>query len=219
MSGGLALTLKLATSLDGRIAAANGESRWITGEASRREVHVLRARHDAVITGIGTVLADDPLLTARTGEAGRQPLRVILDSALRTPPSARLFDGAGPVLIFCGEAASPDAEAALRAAGAEVERAPVAPQGLAFDAVMAALVRRGMGSGMIEAGGRLAASAALSAHLVRIEWFRAPISVGPGGAPVFAGPWPASLAGAPRWKRVAALPVGDDLWERYERAP
>ena len=113
------VTVKLAASLDGRTALANGESRWISGEAARDDVHRLRAEASAVLTGSGTVLADDPRLTARLEDVTRQPLRVVLDSRLRTPPTSRLLaEEDGSVRIYCGaEAGSCEA---LEAAGARV---------------------------------------------------------------------------------------------------
>ena len=117
---------KLAASLDGRTALANGESQWISGEAARRDVHRWRARASAVLTGIGTVLADDPALDARLPAPHpplTQPARIIVDSGLRTPPTARIFGLPGAVLVFgCREA--PDSAAALRQAGARVEMLP-----------------------------------------------------------------------------------------------
>ena len=97
------VTLKLATSLDGRIALSNGASKWITGEASREKVRQLRSDHDAILTGIGTVLADDPQMTVRLPDhSGEQPGRVVLDTRLRIPETAKLLEGEGNVLIFCG---------------------------------------------------------------------------------------------------------------------
>ena len=121
------VTLKLASTLDGRIATASGESRWITGEAARREVHALRARHDAILVGSGTVLADDPDLTCRIPGMERVPmLRVVADARLRTPPSARLVQSAGaaPVLVMTAPGHPPVAQAPFIAAGADIITAP-----------------------------------------------------------------------------------------------
>ena len=101
---GIAVTLKLATSLDGRIATATGESKWITGEAARLEVHRLRAAHDAILVGVETVLADDPELTVRLpGRPVDQPLRVVLDSRLRTPPTAKVASGGDSLILTVAE--------------------------------------------------------------------------------------------------------------------
>ena len=124
-SGRPLVRVKLAMSLDGRTALANGESRWITGEAARADVHHWRARSSAILTGVGTVLADDPRLDVRLpGEAGgprRQPLRVVLDTELRTPAAARLFEMPGEVLILTGLTSPDNARAAsLTARGARI---------------------------------------------------------------------------------------------------
>jgi diaminohydroxyphosphoribosylaminopyrimidine deaminase/5-amino-6-(5-phosphoribosylamino)uracil reductase len=130
--------IKMGTSLDGRIALANGQSRWITSEAARADVQRWRARSSAVLTGIGTVLADDPRLNVRLPGAQRQPLRVILDSELRTPATAQILDASAPTMIFTGAAA---AEAALVAKGARIERAGEPPRAEASAALRAALGR------------------------------------------------------------------------------
>src|SRR3954462_3899590 len=115
------ITLKLATSLDGRIATAAGESRWITGEASREQVHRLRSQHDAVLIGVETALADDPELTVRLpGYNGRQPARVVLDSRQRLLPTCKLAAGAREIPTFVAATTEPDP--ALVAAGVRVLR-------------------------------------------------------------------------------------------------
>jgi diaminohydroxyphosphoribosylaminopyrimidine deaminase / 5-amino-6-(5-phosphoribosylamino)uracil reductase len=115
------VTAKFAASLDGRIATRTGDSRWITSEASRTLAHRLRERHDAVLVGVGTVLADDPALTVRVNGAVRQPRRVVVDSELRTPPSARLFASpGGPIIIATTDAATATPRMELERAGAEV---------------------------------------------------------------------------------------------------
>ncbi|MBD3764054.1 MAG: bifunctional diaminohydroxyphosphoribosylaminopyrimidine deaminase/5-amino-6-(5-phosphoribosylamino)uracil reductase RibD, partial [Rhodobacterales bacterium] len=120
------VTLKLATSLDGRIATATGESRWITGPLARRAVHALRMRHDAVLVGAGTALADDPDLTVRDLGSPHQPIRLVLDSRLRLPVDSRLGRSAGavPVWLLHGPAAPDAARAAWAAAGARLIEVP-----------------------------------------------------------------------------------------------
>lgn len=167
--------LKLAMSLDGRTAMASGESRWITGEAARRDVQRLRAGSSAVLTGIGTLLADDPSLNVRLdagelpgmspGDPVRQPLRVVLDTRLRTPPRARMLGLPGDCLVVCGEGAPDDSEAELRAAGAEVLRLPQLGGRIDLERVMAALAARGVNELLLECGATLA-GAALQAGLV-----------------------------------------------------
>lgn len=203
------VTLKLATSLDGRIATASGESKWITGEAARTEGHRLRAAHHAILVGVGTVLADDPELTVRHGVGSpRQPLRVILDSSLRTPATAKI--AADNTLILT--TADPVPVGAAEVARVRAEGGRPAP-----DAVVRELDRRGVGSVLIEGGGQVAASFLRAGLVDRIEWFRAPIVLGGEGRPGVALLAIQALAEAPRFRRLAVEPLGDDLWERYER--
>ncbi|WP_405242624.1 bifunctional diaminohydroxyphosphoribosylaminopyrimidine deaminase/5-amino-6-(5-phosphoribosylamino)uracil reductase RibD [Lentisalinibacter salinarum] len=158
------VTLKTASSLDGATAMASGESRWITGEAARRDVQRLRAASGAIVTGIGTVLADNPRLTVRGDEFGaepRQPLRVVLDSRLRTPPDARVLAGTGALLIH-GPAASPDDG---RRGGAECVAVPAGPAGLDLGAALALLAEREINDVLLEAGPELC-GAFLAAGLV-----------------------------------------------------
>ena len=156
--------LKLAMSLDGRTALASGESRWITGEAARLDVQRWRSRSSAILTGINTVLADDPSLNVRLPDTSRQPLRVILDPGLRTPPTARLLDLPGEVLILT---AREDAEPAarLRERGASVVTVPRGGRGLDLGAVARELARREMNEVHIECGATLA-GALLEARLL-----------------------------------------------------
>jgi len=205
------VTLKLATSLDGRIATATGESKWITSEAARTKGHELRAAHDAILVGVETVLADDPALTVRVDgvEADRQPLRVILDSRLRTTSlaeAARLGS-----LILTTEEPRP-----IRRA--QVERIEAGDDGRpTVSAVLAALEKRGIRSVLIEGGGEVAASFLKAGAVDRIEWFRAPILLGGEGRPGVAGLDLSALADAPRFDRVAVEALGPDLWERYQK--
>ncbi len=204
------VTLKLATSLDGRIATVSGESQWITGEAARLEGHRLRAAHDAILVGVGTVLADDPELTARLpGRSVDQPLRVVLDSRLRTPSTARVASG-GDTLIFTIAEPAPVGGAAVERVAAEDDRPSAA-------ASLSALKRRGVGSVLIEGGGQVAASFLRAGLVDRLEWFRAPILLGGEGRPCVAALALSRLSDAPRFRRLAVEPCGDDLWERYEK--
>ncbi|QYF87969.1 RibD family protein [Brevundimonas sp. PAMC22021] len=203
------VTLKLATSLDGRIATASGESRWITGEPARLQGHRLRAAHDAILVGVETVLADDPELTARLpGRTVDQPLRVVLDSRLRTPPSSKVA-GENTLILTAAEPVAVGA-AEVRQVAAEHGR-PTIP------AVLAALADFGVRSLLIEGGGQVAASFLRAGAVDRIEWLRAPILLGDEGRPGVAGLPLLKLSDAPTFRRLAVEPLGDDLWERYEK--
>ncbi len=203
------VTLKLATSLDGRIATASGESKWITGEAARLEGHRMRAAHDAILVGVETVLADDPELTARLpGRPVDQPLRVVLDSRLRTPPTAKVASGESLILTLAEPV--PVGDALVEQVEADGDRPSVT-------AILSALKRRGVASVLIEGGGQVAASFLRAGLVDRLEWFRAPILLGAEGRPCVAVLALARLADAPRFRRLAVAPCGDDLWERYER--
>lgn len=145
--------MKIAASLDGRTALANGQSQWITGSEARADGHRWRARACAILTGIGTVTADDPQLTVRAVPVERQPLRVIVDSRLDTPQSARILQG-GNVLVFCA-ADKPAERAALEARGAEVAVLANAQGKVDLPAMLAALAARGINELHVEAGVKL----------------------------------------------------------------
>ncbi|MCB1798833.1 MAG: bifunctional diaminohydroxyphosphoribosylaminopyrimidine deaminase/5-amino-6-(5-phosphoribosylamino)uracil reductase RibD [Gammaproteobacteria bacterium] len=163
---------KLGMSLDGRTAMASGESQWITGVDARLDVQRLRARSSAVVTGVGSVLADDPSLNVRlaseqlpgvdTPDYLRQPLRVVLDTRLRTPPRARMLSLPGETLIVCGEAAPAETEEELRATGAEVLRLPQLGGRIELPSLMQALGARGINEVLVESGPTLAGSALLA---------------------------------------------------------
>ncbi|CAL1691677.1 Riboflavin biosynthesis protein RibD [Brevundimonas subvibrioides] len=206
------ITWKVATSLDGRIGTSTGESQWITGPQAREQGHRLRAAHDAVLVGVETVLADDPRLTVRLpdGEMAEDPLRVVLDSRLRTPPFARLAR-AGTLILTTREPIVIGEAEIVRVAGDAQGRPTV-------DAVLETLSARGVRSLMIEGGGRVAACFVTAGVVDAIEWFRAPILLGGDGRPGVASLALARLAHAPRYRRLAVEPMGDDLWERYEKA-
>jgi len=207
------VTWKVATSLDGRIGTSTGESQWITGLPAREQGHRLRAAHDAVLVGVETVLADDPRLTVRLPGApeleARQPLRVVLDSRLRTPAFARVA-AAGTLVLTTREPAAIGAAEVVKVAGDANGRPTV-------EAVLNTLRDRGVRSLMIEGGGRVAACFLSAGVVDSIEWFRAPILLGGDGRPGVAALNLQRLAHASRWRRLAVEPLGDDLWERYER--
>jgi diaminohydroxyphosphoribosylaminopyrimidine deaminase/5-amino-6-(5-phosphoribosylamino)uracil reductase len=210
------ITLKLATSLDGRIATASGESRWITGPDARREVHRLRAEHQAVLVGVETVIADDPALTVRLGDfTGLQPRRVVLDSRLRTPLDSVLATTARevPTLVITTRGSN----ARLTDAGVTVIEAGERDGRVDLSAAVEALRGRGVDHILIEGGGQVAAGFLRAGLVDAVEWFRAPILLGAEGRPAIGGLHLAVLADAPRFRRTGVSVVGEDLWERYER--
>lgn len=217
------VTLKIATSLDGRIATASGESRWITGEEARTAVHRLRAEHDGVLIGAETATVDDPELTVRLDEAPlRQPLRIVLDSRLRVSPSSRLMKtlAIAPLLVVAARDADRSLAAALQDAGARVDFVPRGLDGLELDEVFSLLKEsHAVDRLLIEGGGRVAASCLAAGCVDRIEWFRAPILLGGEGRPGVGPLAIKRLTDAPRFVRVAIREVGPDLWESYERTP
>jgi diaminohydroxyphosphoribosylaminopyrimidine deaminase/5-amino-6-(5-phosphoribosylamino)uracil reductase len=169
--------VKLAVSLDGRTAMASGESKWITGDAARADVQKLRARSSAIVTGAGTILSDDPLLTVRTEKVARQPLRVIVDSHLSTPPDSKIFAEEGEVLVVT---VSEDEEAtgALVDAGAEVIQLSSAAHGVDLLNLMQYLAERECNEVMIEAGATLAGSAVASGIVNELVIYIAPHLMG-----------------------------------------
>ena len=172
-------TLKAALTLDGMLADAGGESKWITGPVARRRAMELRCDADAVLVGVNTVLRDDPRLTCRV-RSGRRALRVVLDSRLRTPPGARLFKSPGPVLVL---AATTDGRRAarLRRAGAEVVRVSGRAGGrLSWDGIARVLHRREILSVLIEGGARVASSVLDAGIVDRVCVIHAPRILGPG---------------------------------------
>ena len=215
------VTLKLATSLDGRIATAAGESQWITGEASRAEVQRLRAAHDAVLVGAETVRKDNPSLLARTEPApAKQPTRVVVTTRLEIAPDAKMFGDVAiaPVIVFGAPRVSPARHAILEAMGARIEAVETGLGGIDMSAVLERLAALGIGSVLVEGGGKIAASLIVAGVVDRIEWFRAPLILGGDGRPAIADLTYDALADAPRFKRVALRELGPDVWESYERA-
>jgi len=211
------VTLKLATSLDGRIATVTGLSRWITGPAAREAVHRLRAEHDAVVIGAETALADDPELTVRLpGYGGRQPARVVLDSRQRLSPDCKLAKTARDIPTYV--VATGEADPALVAAGVRVIRVrAVGEDRPELKTVVEALAGEGLSRLFVEGGGQVAASFVRCGLVDALEWFRAPVLIGGEGRPGIGALAVATLAEAPHFRRTEVLEVGDDLWERYTR--
>ncbi len=210
------VTLKLATSLDGRIATASGESRWITGEAAREQVHRLRAGHDAVLVGVETALADDPELTVRlTSYDGPQPARVVLDTRQRISSDSKLVRTAHDIPTYV--VTTTISNKRLTDAGVRVLQVAATGDRPDLDSVLAALEGEGITRLFVEGGGQVAGSFLRRGLVDALEWFRAPIVLGGEGRPGIGALAIHALAEAPRLKRVSVQSVGDDLWERYER--
>ena len=210
------VTLKLATSLDARIALADGTSQWITSSESRARGHDLRAAHDAILVGIGTVLADDPLLTARTVPLPKkQPVRIVADSSGRTPVGSRLVQSVSSGRVVVATNGQP--QDFLSRSGVEVWRCG---NGIRMD--VNELVRRaaaeGIGSILLEGGGTLAASFVRAGLVDEIAWFVAPILIGGDGLPALGGLGLQSLSDATRWRPVATERIGNDVLNTYVRS-
>ena len=210
------VTLKLATSLDGRIATASGESRWITDDGARAQVQRMRARSDAIMVGAGTVRADDPALLARLDPPPpKRALRVVLDTTFSLLPGGRLFAtlDLAPLLVI-----GVDGETALlEEAGARTAKVAAKDGGVDASAALGVLGREGIATVLVEGGGKLAASLIANALVDRLEWFRAPILLGAEGRPSIGALALARLSAAPAFRRVAVCECGPDLWESYER--
>ncbi len=210
------VVLKSALSLDGRVATSAGASRWISGEASRRLAHRWRAESDAVCVGIGTALADDPLLTARDLGEVRQPTRVVFDSRARLPSGSRLVAsiGVAPLAVIVGPAAPPERTGSLKAAGAEVIVCDGDPARRVAGA-LAELGRRGVTSVLLEGGPTLSGAFLDAEEVDELRLFIAPIVIGGSGArPLVGGTGAAAIADATpalamEWERS-----GDDLLVR-----
>lgn len=213
------VTAKLAASLDGRSAAASGDSRWITSSAARRDVHALRAASSAILTGIGTVLADDPSLTARldSGEAPLQPLRVVVDSRLRMPLTARMLSLPGQTIIAT-VTKDDRRRAALERAGAEVlELAAEASGKVDLAVLLDELGRREVNEVLVEAGPRL--NGALAEQRLVDEWvvYLAPSLLGDQGLGLFHLPSVQTLADRIELEFKEIRRIGPDLRIRFSR--
>jgi diaminohydroxyphosphoribosylaminopyrimidine deaminase/5-amino-6-(5-phosphoribosylamino)uracil reductase len=221
-SGRPLVALKLASSLDGRIATRSGESRWITGEAARARSHLLRARFDAVLVGSGTAVVDNPRLDVRlAGLADRAPLRIVLDGRLRLPLTHDLVIRAGerPTCLVTRAANDPDRLDAYRTAGVQVLTVADDRDGhLSLAAALQALGERGVTRLLVEGGGDVAAGLMRAELVDRLIWFRAAKVIGGDGTPAVTGFGLEQLAEAPGFSRISVDAVGEDVVETYVRS-
>lgn len=217
------ITLKTATSLDGKIALKNGESKWITGEESRSYVHLIRARNDALITGIATVMADDPAFTCRLpGMEDKSPIRVVLDTNLSLPTNSQLVKTAHDVpcwvMTIEDTISAQSAKAkALEEAGVRLIAVNKASNGkVCMEDAVHKLAKNGITTAMIEAGASIN-TAALRLNLVdRLAWFRAPLVIGNDGLPAFLDMDMKSLATSRRFSKVEHKVFGADTLEMFD---
>ena len=214
------VTLKLASTLDGRIATRSGESQWITSIAARKLAHLLRGQNDAAMVGVNTVISDDPDLTCRIdGFAERPMVRVVADSHLRTPLMARIVSTAAenPTWLIHREGADPARIEALTQAGVLCTEVPGSEAGVDLTQALQALGHAGLTRLMVEGGGQLAAACLREGLVDRIAWFHAPFVMGGDGTPAAAAIGIEALADMRRFRRVAVRPAGDDLLSEFER--
>jgi len=210
--------VKLAMSLDGRTALADGASKWITGEAARADVQRWRARSSAILTGIGTVLVDDPRLTVRFNQhhphpspplegEGVKPVRVVLDSALRTPRGARVLDGSAPTLIVHGDESRAQDD---RLASVELAATPLRGDRLDLAAVLALLGARGVNELQVEAGPTLCGALFAMGLVDELLLYVAPVLLGDRARPLLMLPGVDTIAAASRLRIVDQRRIGED---------
>jgi len=207
------VTLKLATSLDGRIATHTGDSKWITGETSRQFTHLLRADHDAVLVGIGTAIADDPELTCRLpGFEELSPKRIVVDSQLRLSPESKLVRSANDVPLWIATATEDTSQAEIfESRGAEILRAKTDREGLIeLRDVLEQLHRKGIAHVLVEGGGQVAASLLKAGLVDLVVWFQAAMVIGGDGRPSIHDLGFDVLESVPRFQKLAVHDCGED---------
>ncbi len=200
------ITAKWAMTADGRLATRTGDSKWVSSDEARSRARLFRAESDALIVGVGTVLRDDPRLSARTGD-GREPLRVVVDSGLRTPPASELFTVAGcGVVLACAESAPPERDEALKKRGAEILRLPAPGGRVSLEALLETLHERGRLRVMVEGGGTLLGAAFDARRVDYACIFIAPKLVGGKQAP-------GAVQGRGLTRMSEAFGIGEARWE------
>ncbi|MCK0150711.1 bifunctional diaminohydroxyphosphoribosylaminopyrimidine deaminase/5-amino-6-(5-phosphoribosylamino)uracil reductase RibD [Marivita sp. S6314] len=216
------VTLKLATSLDGRIATASGDSQWITGPETRAHVHHLRACHDAVMVGAGTARADDPLLTVRGPDVPKQPVRIVVTRRLDIPRDSKLVSTLpeAPLWLCHGDDAPAEARAAWQALGAILIRVPLVGRQLDIGALMQALGTQGLTRVFCEGGGELAASLFGADVVDRLDLHMGGVIIGAEGRPALGALGLEKLSDAPRFHLLSVRHIGEDVvqsWTRQRR--
>lgn len=206
------VTLKVATTMDGKVAAADGSSRWITGPTARRDAHRLRGWSGAIMVGVGTVLADDPSLTCRIkGFTGPQPLRVVLDSSGRTPPDAAVLDAAAPTLVAITQKAPEEFIASVRARGADVVTVIARDGRVDVRAVVEALGARGIADLLVEGGPTVSADLIERRLVDRFVFYLAPKLLGGLGLSAVGSLLATSVEDAPELTITSVKRVGADI--------
>lgn len=202
--------LKIAASLDGKIATSSGDSRWITGPEARRHVHSLRNQVDAVLVGAGTVITDDPQLTCRI-PGGRNPLRVVVDGHLRIPTTARLLREPGKTILVTGPRAPSRKVRTIERCGAEVWRFPLSDGGIPFASILRELAKRGIVSVMIEGGATTAGRALAEKVVDKVCFFYAPKIIGADGLDMIAALGVRKMGHLRQINRIEVARVGKDF--------
>lgn len=210
------VTVKFAASLDGKIATRTGDSRWISGEAARKQVQHMRYVSDAVMTGANTVIADDPRLTVRLSDKGgithKQPVRIIIDGLGRTPPQARIFTEPGRTLIVLGKMVLPEAKLSLSKTGAEILELPSENGVMDLYHILQILGKRQISSILVEAGGILVGSLFDAGLVDKLVAFFAPVVIGgEESKPAIAGKGADKLSDCTRLEKVKVEIVGEDI--------
>ena len=214
------VTLKLATTLDGKIATHAGESRWITGPEARRMAHAIRGRHDAVMVGVGTVMADNPDLTCRIPGYDRRPVvRIVADSHLRTPLTAHLVVTARdtPTWMLIRSGTDAARRRAFADLGVTVIEIAAAAAGVDLDKGLRVLGEAGITRLMVEGGGQIAAALLRAGLVDRLAWFHAPATMGGDGWPGVQAFGLEKLLDMPRFTRIRVTQLGDDLLTEFKR--